>query len=65
MKFKLQDAVILPMLFAAAGSLGVTSCAKDGALEEAGEDADEALEDTGDAIEDTADDVEDSLDDDK
>ena len=53
MKFKLHDAMILPLLFAA-GFAGA-SCANDGALEEAGEDADEALEDTGEAIEDAGD----------
>jgi len=62
MKFKLQHAVILPM-FLAAGMAGTSSCANDGALEEAGEDADEALEDTGEAIEDAAEEVEDEIDD--
>jgi hypothetical protein len=58
MKFKLHDAMILPLLFAA-GFAGA-SCANDGALEEAGEDADEALEDTGEAIEDAGDDLDDN-----
>ena len=62
MKFKLQDAVILPLLFGAAAT-GFSSCANDGGLEEAGEDADEALEDTGEAIEDAAEEVEDEVED--
>jgi hypothetical protein len=55
-----HTATILPLVFAA-GLAGV-AC-NDGALEEAGEDADEAIEDTKDAVDDAGDEVEDAVDD--